>query len=103
MSATATSSAWDELTPVQSDAVHATAAAHDLDPEQLAAELLPLLRARRKDAPPVQTPPQQPVARSSADTNPPTKIAPAQTQRWTPSSPSNQAPSFRQGAVGSTG
>jgi hypothetical protein len=81
MSATATSSAWDELTPVQSDAVHATAAAHDLDPEQLAAELLPLLRARRKDAPPVQAPPQQAVARSSADTNPPTKIAPAQTQR----------------------
>ncbi len=44
MSATATSSAWNELTPVQSDAVHATAAAHDLNPEQLAAELLPLLR-----------------------------------------------------------
>ena len=71
MSATATSSVWNELTPVQADAVHATAAAHDLDPEQLAAELLPLLRTRRKDAPPVQTPPQQPVARSSADTNPP--------------------------------
>jgi hypothetical protein len=81
MSATATSSVWDELTPIQSEAVYATAAAHDLDPEQLAAELLPLLRARRKDAPPVQPPPQQPVARSSADTNPPTKIAPAQTQR----------------------
>jgi hypothetical protein len=81
MSATATSSAWDELTPVQSDAVHATAVAHDLDPEQLAAELLPLLCARRKDAPPVQPPPQQSAARSRADTNPPTKIARAQTQR----------------------
>ena len=81
MSATATSSVWDELTPVQSDAVHATAAAHDLDPKQLAAELLPLLRARLKDAPQVQTPPEQPVALSSADTNPQTKIARAQTQR----------------------
>ena len=81
MSATATSSVWNELTPVQSDAVHATAAAHDLDPEQLAAELLPLLRARRKDAPQAQPPPQQPVAGSSADTNPVTKIARAQTQR----------------------
>ena len=81
MSATANSSVWDELTPVQSEAVHATAAAHDLDPEQLAAELLPLLRARLKAAPQVQTPPQQPVARSSADTNPRTKIARAQTQR----------------------
>lgn len=81
MSATATSSVWDELTPVQSEAVHATAAAHDLNPEQLAAELLPLLRARPKDAPQVQSPPQQPVARSSADTNPRTKIARAQTQR----------------------
>jgi hypothetical protein len=81
MSATATSSVWDELTPVQSDAVHATATAHDLKPEQLAAELLPLLRARLKDAPQAQTPPQQPVARSRADTDPVTKIARAQTQR----------------------
>lgn len=81
MSATATSSVWDELTPVQSEAVHATAAAHDLNPEQLAAELLPLLRARLKDAPQVQTPPRQPVAPSSADITPRTKIARAQTQR----------------------
>ena len=81
MSATATSSVWDELTPVQSDAIHATAAAHDLDPEELAAELLPLLRARLKNAPQAQTPPRQPGAHSSADTNPVTKIARAQTQR----------------------
>ncbi len=81
MSATTTSSVWDELTPVQSDAIHATAAAHDLDPGKLAAELLPLLRARLKEAPPVQTPPQQPVAASTADTNPVTKIARAQPQR----------------------
>ena len=81
MSATATSSVWDELTPVQSEAVYATAAAHDLNPEQLAAELLPLLRARLKDAPQVQTPPQQPVALPSPGTNPRTKIARAQTQR----------------------
>ncbi len=81
MSATATSSVWDELTPVQSDAVHATATAHDLDPEQLAAELLPLLRARLKDTPQVQTPPQQPVALSSPDTNPRIRIARAQIQR----------------------
>ena len=46
MSATATSSAWDELTPVQSDAVHATAAAHDLDPEQLAAVRVVQFRRR---------------------------------------------------------
>jgi hypothetical protein len=91
MSATATSSVWDELTPVQVDAVHATATAHDRDPEQLAAELLPLLRARLKDAPQVQTPPQQPVAPSSADTNPLTKTVRAQTQRRPPSSPSDQA------------
>jgi hypothetical protein len=81
MSATATSSVWDELTPVQSDAVHVTAAAHDLDPEELAAELLPLLRARRKDAPQVQTSPHQPVALSSAHTNPVTRIARAEPQR----------------------
>jgi hypothetical protein len=47
----------------------------------LAAELLPLLRARLKDAPQIQTAPQQPVALSSTDTNPRTKIARAQTQR----------------------
>ena len=81
MSATATSSVWNELTPVQSDAIHATAASHNLDPQALAAELLPLLRARLKEAPPVQTPPQQPVAVSTADTNPVTKIARAQPQR----------------------
>jgi hypothetical protein len=80
MSATATSSVWDELTPVQSDAVLATAAAHDLDPEELAAELLPLLRARREDAPQVQTSPQPPAALSSADTKPVTKIARAEPQ-----------------------
>src|SRR3712207_8754089 len=79
MSARPTSSVENERTPVQAGAVRATAAAHDLDPERLAAELLPLLRAGRKDAPQVQTPPQQPGARSSADINPPTTIARVQT------------------------
>ncbi len=35
----------DELTAIQADAIRATAAAHDLDPEQLALELRHLLIA----------------------------------------------------------
>ncbi len=35
----------DELTPVQADAIRATAAAHDRDPDKLALELIPLLVA----------------------------------------------------------
>jgi hypothetical protein len=37
--------ALDELTAIQADAIRATAAAHDRDPEELALELLHLLAA----------------------------------------------------------
>ena len=37
----------DELTAIQADAIRATAAAHDLDPEELALELMHLLIAQK--------------------------------------------------------
>jgi hypothetical protein len=47
----------DELTAIQADAIRATAAAHDCDPEELALELMHLLIAQRTpeaiNAPPV--------------------------------------------------
>ena len=47
----------DELTAIQADAIRATAAAHDRDPEELALELMHLLIAQKTpeaiNAPPV--------------------------------------------------
>jgi hypothetical protein len=37
----------DELTPVQTDAIRATAAAHDRDPDELALELMHLLATKK--------------------------------------------------------
>ncbi len=56
----------DELTAIQADAIRATAAAHDLDPEELALELMHLLIAQ-KTPEAINVPPVTPALTADHD------------------------------------
>ena len=56
----------DELTPVQTDAIRATAAAHDRDPEELALELMHLL-ITEETAEAINAPPATPALTADHD------------------------------------
>ena len=53
-------SGWDSLTPVQADAVLATATACDIDPDEVLGRLLPLL-TDEPDTTPLTLLPTEPV------------------------------------------